>query len=254
MAERGGVVFRDKVVVVTGGSRGIGRAIALRFGELGAKVAVNYLKSADAAQEVVEKIKAAGGDGIAIQADVSDYESAGSLIDRVLETWGQVDCLVNNAGITQDTLLLRMNEESWDKVINTNLKSVYNCTKHVCRPMFRRRSGVIINVASVVGLIGNAGQANYAAAKAGIIAFTKSVAREAAPRQVRVNAVAPGFIESDMTAKLSEKVVEEYKSNIPLNRLGKPEDVAAAVTFLASDEASYITGQTLVVDGGLVMY
>ncbi len=247
-------MFTDKVVIVTGGSRGIGKAIALRFGSQGAKVAVNYLNSATAAQEVVEAIQTHGGEAIAIQADVGDPGQAGDLIEMVLQTWGKVDCLVNNAGITRDTLLVRMNEEAWSSVINTNLTSVYNCTKAVLRPMFKQRSGAIINIASVVGVIGNAGQANYAAAKAGIIAFTKSIAREAAPRNIRVNAVAPGFIESDMTAKLSAEVIEQYRSNIPLNRLGSPDDVAKAVAFLASEDAAYITGQTLIVDGGLVMY
>jgi len=247
-------VFTDKVVIVTGGSRGIGKAIALRFGSLGAKVAVNYLSNAAAAEEVVEAIRSQGGEALAIRADVGDPAEASALIEQVLETWGRVDCLVNNAGITRDTLLLRMTEEAWSSVINTNLTSVYNCTKAVLRPMFKQRSGVIINIASVVGIIGNAGQANYAAAKAGIIAFTKSIAREAAARNIRVNAVAPGFIESDMTAKLPPEVVAQYQNNIPLGRLGSPDDVAKAVTFLASEDASYITGQTLVVDGGLVMY
>ncbi|NLY55167.1 MAG: 3-oxoacyl-[acyl-carrier-protein] reductase [Firmicutes bacterium] len=247
-------MFTDKVVIVTGGSRGIGKAIALRFGSLGAKVAVNYLSNAAAAEEVVEAIRSQGGEALAIRADVGDPAEASALIEQVLETWGRVDCLVNNAGITRDTLLLRMTEEAWSSVINTNLTSVYNCTKAVLRPMFKQRSGVIINIASVVGIIGNAGQANYAAAKAGIIAFTKSIAREAAARNIRVNAVAPGFIESDMTAKLPPEVVAQYQNNIPLGRLGSPDDVAKAVTFLASEDASYITGQTLVVDGGLVMY
>ncbi len=247
-------MFTDKVVIVTGGSRGIGKAIALRFGSLGAKVAVNYLSNAAAAEEVVEAIRSQGGEALAIRADVGDPAEASALIEQVLETWGRVDCLVNNAGITRDTLLLRMTEEAWSSVINTNLTSVYNCTKAVLRPMFKQRSGVIINIASVVGIIGNAGQANYAAAKAGIIAFTKSIAREAAARNIRVNAVAPGFIESDMTAKLPPEVVAQYQNNIPLGRLGSPDDVAKAVAFLASEDASYITGQTLVVDGGLVMY
>lgn len=247
-------MFSGKVVLVTGGSRGIGRAIALRFGSLGAKVGINYLRNADAAQEVANEISASGGQAMLIQGDVGETESAARVIDELIGAWGRLDCLVNNAGITRDTLLLRMNEEAWDAVMNTNLKSVYNCTKAALRPMFKERAGSIINIASVVGIMGNAGQANYAAAKAGIIAFTKSIAKEAAPRNVRVNAVAPGFIESDMTQKLAADVVTQYLSNIPLNRLGKPEDVAAAVTFLASTDAAYITGQTLVVDGGLVMY
>lgn len=247
-------MFSGKVVLVTGGSRGIGRAIALRFGSLGAKVGINYLRNADAAQEVANEISASGGQAMLIHGDVGETESAARVIDELIGAWGRLDCLVNNAGITRDTLLLRMNEEAWDAVMNTNLKSVYNCTKAALRPMFKERAGSIINIASVVGIMGNAGQANYAAAKAGIIAFTKSIAKEAAPRNVRVNAVAPGFIESDMTQKLAADVVTQYLSNIPLNRLGKPEDVAAAVTFLASTDAAYITGQTLVVDGGLVMY
>ena len=247
-------MFLDQVVLVTGASRGIGRAIALQFGQLGAKVGVNYLRNGEAAQEVATEIEQAGGKAIILQGDVSNADTAGQLVDQMLSTWGRIDCLVNNAGITQDTLLVRMSEEAWDEVLNTNLKSIYNCTKAVLRPMFKERQGAIINIASVVGIIGNIGQANYAAAKAGVIAFTKSIAREAAPRNIRVNAVAPGFIASDMTNKLPQEVVSQYLGNIPLKRLGQPEDVAKAVAFLASPDAAYITGQTLIVDGGLVMY
>ena len=247
-------MFLDQVVLVTGASRGIGRAIALQFGQLGAKVGVNYLRNGEAAQEVATEIEQAGGKAIILQGDVSNADTAGQLVDQMLSTWGRIDCLVNNAGITQDTLLVRMSEEAWDEVLNTNLKSIYNCTKAVLRPMFKERQGAIINIASVVGIIGNIGQANYAAAKAGVIAFTKSIAREAAPRNIRVNAVAPGFIASDMTNKLPQEVVSQYLDNIPLKRLGQPEDVAKAVAFLASPDAAYITGQTLIVDGGLVMY
>lgn len=247
-------MFLDQVVLVTGASRGIGRAIALQFGQLGAKVGVNYLRNGEAAQEVATEIEQAGGKAIILQGDVSNADTAGQLVDQMLSTWGRIDCLVNNAGITQDTLLVRMSEEAWDEVLNTNLKSMYNCTKAVLRPMFKERQGAIINIASVVGIIGNIGQANYAAAKAGVIAFTKSIAREAAPRNIRVNAVAPGFIASDMTNKLPQEVVSQYLDNIPLKRLGQPEDVAKAVAFLASPDAAYITGQTLIVDGGLVMY
>lgn len=247
-------MFLDQVVLVTGASRGIGRAIALQFGQLGAKVGVNYLRNGEAAQAVATEIEQAGGKAIILQGDVSNADTAGQLVDQMLSTWGRIDCLVNNAGITQDTLLVRMSEEAWDEVLNTNLKSMYNCTKAVLRPMFKERQGAIINIASVVGIIGNIGQANYAAAKAGVIAFTKSIAREAAPRNIRVNAVAPGFIASDMTNKLPQEVVSQYLDNIPLKRLGQPEDVAKAVAFLASPDAAYITGQTLIVDGGLVMY
>ena len=247
-------MFLDQVVLVTGASRGIGRAIALRFGQLGAKVGVNYLRNGEAAQVVATEIEQAGGKAITLQGDVSNADTAVHLVDQMLSTWGRIDCLVNNAGITKDTLLVRMSEEAWDEVLNTNLKSIYNCTKAVLRPMFKARQGSIINIASVVGIMGNAGQANYAAAKAGVIAFTKSIAREAAPRNIRINAVAPGFIASDMTNELPQEVISQYLDNIPLKRLGQPEDVAKAVTFLASPDAAYITGQTLIVDGGLVMY
>ncbi len=247
-------MFLDQVVLVTGASRGIGRAIALQFGQLGAKVGVNYLRNGEAAQVVATEIEQAGGKAITLQGDVSNADTAVHLVDQMLSTWGRIDCLVNNAGITKDTLLVRMSEEAWDEVLNTNLKSIYNCTKAVLRPMFKARQGSIINIASVVGIMGNAGQANYAAAKAGVIAFTKSIAREAAPRNIRINAVAPGFIASDMTNELPQEVISRYLDNIPLKRLGQPEDVAKAVTFLASPDAAYITGQTLIVDGGLVMY
>ena len=247
------MVLDDKVAIVTGSSRGIGKAIALKLAERGAKVVVNYAGSAPAAEEVVETILAKGGQAIAVQANVGDQLEAENLIKTALDTFGHVDILVNNAGITRDGLLLRMKEADWDAVMDTNLKGVYLCTKAVIKPMMKQRQGAIINITSVVGLTGNAGQANYAAAKAGIIGFTKSIAQEIGSRGITVNAIAPGFITTDMTANLGEAVIKELESKIPLERLGNPEDIAGAVVFLASSDARYITGQTLNVDGGMVM-
>ncbi|MBQ3970566.1 MAG: 3-oxoacyl-[Selenomonadaceae bacterium] len=242
-----------KVALVTGGSRGIGRAIALRLAEEGAKVAINYAGNVKAAEEVKAAIEEKGGKAILVQADVSDSEAAEGMVASVVEAFGTVDILVNNAGITRDAIFARMKEEDFNAVINTNLKGVFHCTKAVTKLMMKQRSGRIVNMASVVGVTGNAGQANYSAAKAGVIGFTKSVARELAGRGITVNSVAPGFIETDMTAVLSDKVKEAMTEEIPLKRAGKPEDVANAVLFLASDNAAYITGQVLHVDGGMVM-
>ncbi|WP_041334817.1 MULTISPECIES: 3-oxoacyl-[acyl-carrier-protein] reductase [unclassified Roseiflexus] len=245
--------LKDRIAVVTGGSRGIGRAIAMTLAAAGATVVVNYQRNAAAADETVAAITAADGAAISIQADVSVSADVERLFKTVLDQYGTVDILVNNAGITRDTLLLRMKEDDFDTVIDTNLRGVYLCTKAALRPMTRARSGRIINITSVVGLIGNAGQSNYAAAKAGIIGFTRAVAREMASRGITVNAVAPGYIETELTAGLGEQVRAAILEAIPLGRLGTPQDVANLVCFLASDAAAYITGQTLTVDGGMVM-
>ena len=247
------MLLDGKVALVTGGSRGIGRAIALRLAEEGAKVAINYAGNVKAAEEVKAAIEEKGGKALLVQADVSDSEAAEGMVASVVEAFGTVDILVNNAGITRDAIFARMKEEDFNAVINTNLKGVFHCTKAVTKLMMKQRSGRIVNMASVVGVTGNAGQANYSAAKAGVIGFTKSVARELAGRGITVNSVAPGFIETDMTAVLSDKVKEAMTEEIPLKRAGKPEDVANAVLFLASDNAAYITGQVLHVDGGMVM-
>ncbi|EAX48712.1 3-oxoacyl-(acyl-carrier-protein) reductase [Thermosinus carboxydivorans Nor1] len=214
---------------------------------------VNYAGNVAAAKEVVDEIVAEGGQAIMVQADVANAEAVEMLVKQTMDAFGRIDILVNNAGITRDSLLMRMKEEDWDAVINTNLKGIFQCTKAVSRIMMKQKSGKIINMTSVVGIMGNAGQANYAAAKAGVIGFTKSMAKELAPRGITVNAIAPGFITTDMTAVLPEQVKAELSSKIPLGRLGTPDDVAAAVLFLASDFANYITGQTINVDGGMVM-
>ena len=245
--------LQDKVAIVTGSSRGIGRAIALELARRGAKVAVNYRSQAEAARAVVQDAQAAGGEALAIQADVSHLSEAQQLVDATLEAYGTIDILVNNAGIARDALLMRMSEEDWDIVLATNLKGAFNCSKAVQRTMLRKRAGRIISIGSVVGISGNAGQANYAAAKAGLIGLTKALAREFGSRHITVNLIAPGFIETDMTANLSEALIQAATARIPLDRIGKPEDVAAAVAFLASDAASYITGQVLRVDGGMAM-
>ena len=243
----------NKVAVVTGASRGIGRAIALHLAELGAKVVVNYSGNQAKAQEVVSEIEANGGAAIAVQANVADPDDVAKLMKQAIETYGSLDILVNNAGITRDNLLMRMKEEDWDAVMNTNLKGVFLCTKAVARQMMKQRAGRIINIASIVGVAGNAGQANYVAAKAGVIGLTKTAAKELAARNIYVNAVAPGFIDTEMTEELPEENKAQMLSQIPLAKLGKPEDVAKVVAFLASDDASYMTGQTLHVDGGMVM-
>lgn len=247
------IALKDKIAVVTGGSRGIGRAISMTLAAAGATVVVNYQRNAAAAEETVAAIIAADGAAIGMPADVSLAEDVERMFKTVIERYGTVDILVNNAGITRDTLLLRMKEDDFDAVIDTNLRGVYLCTKAALRPMTKARSGRIINITSVVGLIGNAGQSNYAAAKAGIIGFTRAVAREMASRNITVNAVAPGYIETELTAGLGDQVRAAILEAIPLGRLGTPQDVANLVCFLASDAAAYITGQTLTVDGGMVM-
>jgi 3-oxoacyl-[acyl-carrier protein] reductase len=245
--------LEGKVALVTGGSRGIGRAIALLLAKRGADVAINFAGNEAAAQATVDEIKALGRKAIMIKADVAVNAACVAMVDQVVQEFGKIDILVNNAGITRDGLLMRMKEEDWDAVLNTNLKSVYNCSKAAIKYMMKARAGRIVSISSVVGLMGNAGQANYAAAKAGIIGFTMALAKEVASRGITVNSVAPGFVNTDMTKVLPEKVVENLKAAIPLAKLGEPEDIAKAVAFLVSDDAAYITGQTLHVDGGMVM-
>jgi 3-oxoacyl-[acyl-carrier protein] reductase len=246
--------FKDKVALVTGASRGIGRAIASTLAAAGATTMINYKGNQAAAAEVVRAIEDAEGQAFAIQADISKPDEVERLFKAVLERYGKLDILVNNAGITRDTLLLRMKEDDFDAVIETNLRGVYLCTKAALRPMTKARGGRIINITSVVGLMGNAGQSNYAAAKAGIVGFTKSAAREMASRNITVNAVAPGYIETELTGVLSDQIRSAILEHIPLGRMGTPQDVANLVCFLASDAAAYITGQTLTVDGGMVMH
>jgi 3-oxoacyl-[acyl-carrier protein] reductase len=245
-------LLEGKVALVTGSSRGIGRAIAEALAARGAKVIVNYRSSPEAAEEVIRAIEEKGGSAVAVQADVSDFSAAQDLVKAAIDTYGQIDILVNNAGTTEDTLLMTMKEEQWDSVIGTNLKSVFNCCKAVARPMVRRKQGGrIINISSVSGLVGQAGQANYAASKAGIIGFTKSLAKELGSRNITVNAVAPGFVLTDLTADLSPELVEQTLAFIPLGRWGELEEIANVVAFLASDQSSYITGQVITVDGGI---
>jgi len=241
----------DRVAIVTGGGRGIGKAIALKLAEMGADVVVNDVGDAEPAEAVAEEIRALNRQSQAILADVSSSTDAARLIEETTAVFGKLDILINNAGIARDQLLLRMTEDDWDKVLEVNLKSVFLCTKAALRPMIKQRWGRVINLSSVTGLVGNEGQANYTAAKAGIIGFTRTVAKEVASRGITVNAVAPGFIETAMTQKLGEKREEEFKKRIPLGYPGSPQDVAEAVAFLASEEARYITGQVLGVDGGL---
>ncbi len=242
-----------RVAIVTGGSRGIGRATAERLAASGATVVVNYRGNAAAAEATVAAITAAGGKAIAVQGDVSQPADVEHLVKTTLEQFGRIDILVNNAGITRDNLLLRMKESDFDEVIATNLRGVFLCTRAVLRPMTKQRFGRIINITSVIGLIGNAGQANYAAAKAGIIGFTKSTAREMASRGITVNAIAPGFIETEMTDALNEETRKAILATIPLGRFGQPAEVAGLICFLASDAGAYISGQTLTIDGGMVM-
>lgn len=245
--------LKGKTAIVTGASRGIGRAIALRLADMGANLVLNYRSSIQGTEDIIKEIEEKGVKAIAVQADISKFEEAEKLVKAAVDTFTSIDILVNNAGITKDGLLLRMKEEDFDNVINVNLKGAFNTIKHVSGIMLKQRSGKIINISSVVGITGNVGQLNYAAAKAGILGLTKSAARELGSRGITVNAVAPGFIQTDMTEVLSDKVKENVKGTIPLKTLGTPEDVANLVGFLASDMASYITGQVINVDGGMVM-
>ncbi len=245
------MILEDRAALVTGASRGIGRAAALALSRAGSRVAVNYSASKEAALGVVEEIKSAGGEAFAVQADVSRAADAAKMVSEVLERYGRLDILVNNAGITRDNLLLRLSEDSWDAVLDTNLKGVYNCLRAAARPMLRQRFGRVVNLASVAGLMASPGQVNYSAAKAGVIALTRTLAREFGSRNITVNAVAPGFIETDMTRELPGEARESYLKRIALERFGRPEEVAEVIVFLVSPAAGYITGQTVVVDGGL---
>lgn len=246
-------LLEDKVVLITGGTRGIGKAIVEKCVEEGAKVAFTYVSSDARANALSEELAKNGGVAKGFKSNAAVFEDAQLLVDEVLKEFGTIDVLVNNAGITRDNLLMRMTEEMWDEVMDTNLKSVFNLTKAVQRPMLKARKGSIINMSSVVGVQGNAGQSNYAASKAGMIGFSKSIAQELGSRSIRCNVIAPGFIETEMTAELDEKVVEQWRNAIPLKRGGAPEDVANAVVFLGSDRSAYITGQTINVCGGMVM-
>ena len=246
-------MLKDKVAIVTGGTRGIGRAIALKLADHGANIVINYRNSDKEAEELKAILEGKGVKVLTVKCDISNFEDSKNLMDKCKEVFGKIDILVNNAGITKDTLIMRMKEEDFDNVIDVNLKGTFNCAKHASAIMLKQRFGKIINMTSVVGIAGNAGHVNYAASQAGVIGLTKSLAKELGSRGITVNAVAPGFINTDMTASLSEKVKEEASKNIPLKRLGDPEDVANLVGFLASDAANYITGQVINVDGGMVM-
>lgn len=246
-------MLTGKIALVTGAGRGIGREIALTLAEYGADVIVNYNGSKEKAWEVVEKIRMMGRKAVAVQCSVADYEACGQMITDMLAEFGRIDILVNNAGITRDNLMIRMTEEDFDAVIDTNLKGTFNTMKHMYRPFLKQKAGRIINLSSVSGILGNAGQANYAASKAGVIGLTKSMARELASRNITVNAVAPGFIDTDMTQAMTDTAREAAVAQIPLKRVGTTRDIAEAVAFLASDKASYITGQVLSVDGGMAI-
>lgn len=243
----------NKVALITGSAKGIGKAIALRLAKDNYNIAVNYNGSKELAKETANECIALGVDSIVVKADVSDNQEVKSMIDEIMDKYGRIDCLVNNSGITKDNLILRMKEEDFDSVIAINLKGTYNTIKYVSPIMLKQRFGNIINISSVAGIIGNIGQVNYAASKSGVIGITKTIAKELAPRGIRCNAVAPGFIETDMTSVLSTDVLEKIMNSIPLQKAGKPSDVANAVSFLASDESSYITGQVIKVDGGMVI-
>ncbi|MCR4866780.1 MAG: 3-oxoacyl-[acyl-carrier-protein] reductase [Lachnospiraceae bacterium] len=243
--------LRDKVALVTGASRGIGRQIAIQLAGHGAKVIVNYCGSKEAAKEVVDTIVNTGGTAEAIRCDVSDFGATKEMIKQIMDKYEKVDILVNNAGITRDNLLIKMSEDDFDIVVSTNLKGAFNTIRHLYRNFVKQRSGKIINISSVSGVMGNAGQANYSASKAGIIGLTKSLARELAGRNICVNAIAPGFVETDMTNRLSQSIIESAKQMIPLQKFGKPQDIAELVVFLASERADYITGQVICVDGGM---
>lgn len=245
--------LENKVTVVTGGSRGIGRAIALEFAERGASVVVNYNSSPDAAEDVVKKIVEAGGKAAAFKADVSDFKQAEALVKFAIDTFGDLSILVNNAGITRDQLIMMMPEADWDSVINTNLKSTFNCSKAAVKHMMRKRTGRIINIASIAGQMGNPGQTNYSASKGGQIAFTKALAREVAARNITVNAIAPGFIDTEILDAMTPEMLEAALKLVPLGRKGKPEEIAFTASFLASDGAAYMTGQVVGVDGGMAM-
>ena len=246
-------MLNGKIAVVTGASRGIGKAIAMKFAQLGATVVINYNGSAQKAEEVKQSIIADGGRAVIKQCNVADYDACEAFIKEVIDQFGRIDSLVNNAGITKDGLIMQMSEEDFTNVVDVNLKGTFHCIRFASRQMMKQRSGRIINMSSVVGISGNAGQINYAASKAGVIGMTKSAAKELASRGITVNAIAPGYIETDMTNVLSDKVKEETMKQIPLGRLGQTEDIAAAAAFLASDEAGYITGQVLAVDGGMAI-
>lgn len=242
-----------KVALVTGGSRGIGRSIVLHLAQSGADVAFTYRSRVEEANVLVAELQSMGRKAVAFQSNAADTNQSNDVVQHVIKEFGRLDILVNNVGITKDGLLMRMSEQDWDDVITTNLKSVFNFTKAVCRQMMSQQSGKIVNISSVVGVVGNAGQSNYVASKAGVIGFTKSIAKELASRNVQVNAIAPGFIETDMTEKLNEKQKEGILSIIPQKRIAKPEEIAAVVCFLASNDSNYITGQTINVDGGMAM-